>query len=96
LCPTRKVALCHWLVGITPLKNKGHTLFSKLWHDDSPSLLPRHAGQIDVVDMLAQSSLAMSGVLCGLDGEKAEVPSTPCTILGMGFKPPLQYSLRYK
>jgi hypothetical protein len=31
LRPTRGVALCRWLVGITPLKNKGHTFFSMSW-----------------------------------------------------------------
>jgi hypothetical protein len=27
LRPTRRVAPCRWLVGITPSKNKGHALF---------------------------------------------------------------------
>jgi hypothetical protein len=31
LCPTRRVAPCRWLVGITLPKNKGHALFSKSW-----------------------------------------------------------------
>jgi hypothetical protein len=38
----------------------------------------------------------MSGALCGLDGVKAEAPSTPCTIPGMGFEQSLQFSLWYK
>jgi hypothetical protein len=40
--------------------------------------------------------LTMSGALCGLDGVKAEAPSTPCTIPGMGFEQSLQFSLWYK
>jgi hypothetical protein len=31
LHPMRRFAPCRWLVGITPPKNKGHTLFLKSW-----------------------------------------------------------------
>jgi hypothetical protein len=31
LHPTRGVAPCRWLVGVTPSRNKGHALFSKSW-----------------------------------------------------------------
>jgi hypothetical protein len=31
LRPTRGVPLCHWLVGVTPLRNKEHAPFSKSW-----------------------------------------------------------------
>jgi hypothetical protein len=31
LHPTHRVASCHWLVGVTPPKNKGHALFLKSW-----------------------------------------------------------------
>jgi hypothetical protein len=60
--------------------------------DDSPSLLPRHAEWIDVVDVRARSPLVVSEALRGLDGEKAKAPSMPRTIPGMGSKQPLQFS----
>jgi hypothetical protein len=44
------------------------------------------------VDVWAQSPLAVSGVLCGLDGEEAEALSMPCTILSEGFKWSFQFS----
>jgi hypothetical protein len=31
LCPTRGVAPCHWLVGVTPSRNKGCTPFLESW-----------------------------------------------------------------
>jgi hypothetical protein len=31
LCPTHGVVPCNCLVGVTPLRNKGHTFFSKPW-----------------------------------------------------------------
>jgi hypothetical protein len=31
LHPTGGVAMCRWLVGIIPSKNKGHGLFLKSW-----------------------------------------------------------------
>jgi hypothetical protein len=52
----------------------------------SPSLLPRHAEWINAVDVQAQSLHAVSGPFNGLNGEKANAPSTPCTILGVGFE----------
>jgi hypothetical protein len=70
--------------------------FRSRGHDGSPSLLPRHVGWIDVVDVWAWSPLAKSGALHGLDGEKVEVPSMSRTILGVGSERPLQFSLWYK
>jgi hypothetical protein len=61
-------------------------------HDGSPSLLPHHARWIDVVDVRAQSPLIVSGALRDLGVERAEVLSMPCTILGVGFERPLQFS----
>jgi hypothetical protein len=52
--------------------------------DGSPSLLPRHTGWIDTIDVRAWSPLIVSGVFCGLNGEEVEAPGTPCTILGVG------------
>jgi hypothetical protein len=52
--------------------------------DGLPSLLPHHAGWIDVVDVWARSPHLLSGALCGLDSEKAEVLSTSPTIPGVG------------
>jgi hypothetical protein len=60
--------------------------------DGSPSLLPRHAGWIDVVDARARSRLVVSGALHGLDGDKAEVPSMSRAIPDVGSKWPLQFS----
>jgi hypothetical protein len=57
-----------------------------------PSLLPHHAGRIDVVVIWARSPFAVSGVLHVLDGEKAEAPSTPRIILGAGFESSLRFS----
>jgi hypothetical protein len=62
----------------------------------SPSLLPHHTGWIDIVDVSGRSPLTVSGVLCGLGGERVEAPSTPCTILGIDFEQLLQFSLWYK
>jgi hypothetical protein len=31
LCPTRGVALCHWLVGVISSMNNGRTHLSKSW-----------------------------------------------------------------
>jgi hypothetical protein len=52
--------------------------------DGPPSLLPRHASWIDVVDVRARSPFVMSGALHSSDGEKAEAPSTPCIIPVVG------------
>jgi hypothetical protein len=54
--------------------NRGHALL--LYRGGSPSLLPRHARWIDIVDVQVQSPLAASDTLLVLDGEKTEVPST--------------------
>jgi hypothetical protein len=70
--------------------------FQSRGHDGLLSLLPHQAGRIDVVDVWARSPLAVSGALRGLDGEKVEVPSTSCTIPGVGSEWPLWFSLRYK
>jgi hypothetical protein len=40
--------------------------------DGPPSLLPRHVGWIDVVDVWAQSPLIVSEALDDLDGEKSQ------------------------
>jgi hypothetical protein len=58
---------------------KGTHSFQSHGCDGSPSLLPHHAGWISVVDVWARSSLAVSGVLCGLGGERAKVLGTPYT-----------------
>jgi hypothetical protein len=47
-------------------------------------LPPCDASWIDIVDMWARSTLALDGVLHGLDGEEVEAPSMPRTILDMG------------
>jgi hypothetical protein len=47
---------------------------------------------VDVVDVQAQSPLAVSGALCDLDGKKAEALSTPCFIPGVGSERPFQFS----
>jgi hypothetical protein len=60
--------------------------------DGSPSLLPHHAGWINIIDMRARSPLAVSGALHGLGGKKAKAPSTPRTIPGVGFEQPLRFS----
>jgi hypothetical protein len=62
-------------------------------HDSSPSLLPRCAWWIDIVDVWARPTLIVSGALRGLDGEKAEAPSTPRTIAGMSSLWPLWFAL---
>jgi hypothetical protein len=59
-------------------------------------LLPRLTERVDVVDMWARSPVAVSGVLRGLDGEKAEALSTLPIILGMGSKWPHRFSLWHK
>jgi hypothetical protein len=64
--------------------------------DGLPSLLSCHVGQIDVVDVWARSPLVDSGVLQSLDGEKADTPSMPCSILGVGSERPLRFSLWHK
>jgi hypothetical protein len=61
-------------------------------HDGPPSLPPHHAGWIDVADVRARYPLAVSGALCGLGGERVEVPSMQRTILGVGSEWPLQFS----
>jgi hypothetical protein len=48
------------------------------------------------VDLWVRSPFGVIGALRGLDAEKAENPSTPCTILSMGSKWPFQFSLWYK
>jgi hypothetical protein len=53
---------------------------------DGLQLLPLcHTGWIDVAGVRALSTLAVSEVLRGLDGEKAEAPSPPHTICGTVF-----------
>jgi hypothetical protein len=65
-------------------EQRPQTLLQNHGHDGSPSLLPRHVGWIDIVDVRAQSPLAVSGALRGLGGKKAEVRSTLCTISSVG------------
>jgi hypothetical protein len=60
--------------------------------DGSPSLLPRHAGWIDVVDVWARSPLIVSGAFLGSNGEKDEALSTSCTIPGVGSERPFWFS----
>jgi hypothetical protein len=96
LCPMHGVASCHWLVGITLPKNKVHTFFSKSWACGSPSLMPRPAERVNIVDMWARSPLTVSGVLHSLNGEKAEVPSPPCIIPSMSSEWTLQFYMWYK
>jgi hypothetical protein len=57
-----------------------------------PSLLLRHTRWINVVDVRARSPSIVSGALRGLGGERAEAPSTPHTISGVGSERPLQFS----
>jgi hypothetical protein len=52
----------------------------------------RCAGWINIVDVWAHSVLVVSGALCSLDGEKAEVLSTPCTIPDVGSERSFQFS----
>jgi hypothetical protein len=92
LRPSRRV---HRAVGLLGLHRRG----TKVTHssqnrgrDGSPSLLPRHTGWIDVVDVRAWSPLIVSGALRGLDGEKAEAPSAPRTIPDVGSEWPLHFS----
>jgi hypothetical protein len=59
--------------------------------DVPPSLLPHHAGWIDIVDVWAQSPLAVSEVLHGLGGKRAKAPSMTRTILGVGSKHLLRF-----
>jgi hypothetical protein len=49
---------------------------------------------LKIVDVMAclPYCIVVSGALCGLDGEKAEAPSTPHTITGMGSERPLWFS----
>jgi hypothetical protein len=62
--------------------------------DASPLLPPRHAGWIDVVDVLARPPppLTVSGALHSSDGEEVEVTSMPHTIPDMGSEQPLWFS----
>jgi hypothetical protein len=83
------------LLGLLCRRTKATHSFWSRESEGSPSLLPYHIEWIYVVDVWAWSPLAMIGVLCGLDGEKAEAPSTPHAILGVGFERPLRFSLRY-
>jgi hypothetical protein len=83
----------HWLVGIPLLKKQGTcTPFHNRMHDGPPSLLPHHAGRIDVVVIHAQSPFTVSGALHGLDDKKVMVPGTPCIISGVGSERPLRFS----
>jgi hypothetical protein len=54
-------------------------------------LLPCRTGWIDVADVWAQSPLAASGALHGLDGEEVDAPSLSCTTSVVGF----EWSLRF-
>jgi hypothetical protein len=56
-----------------------------------PSLMPRHARRISIVDVWARSPCAVRGELNGLDGKKVEAPCIPRTISGMGSKWSLQF-----
>jgi hypothetical protein len=48
------------------------------------------------MDVQARSPLVVSGALCGLDGEKAEVLSMPRTIPSVGSEWSFWFSLRYR
>jgi hypothetical protein len=68
-----------------------HT-FQSREHDGPLSLLLHRIRCIDAAVMRAQSPIVMSGPLHGLDGEKAEAPSTPHIIPGVGFEPSFHFS----
>jgi hypothetical protein len=72
--------------------NKKRAPFHIRVHNRSPSLPPCHTGQIDVAIRRAQSPFAVSGMLHGLDGEKAKAPGMPRIIPGAGSEPSLQFS----
>jgi hypothetical protein len=84
------------LLSLLHRRTKATHPFLSHGHDGSPSLLPLHAGRIDIVDMWARSPLDVSGALCGLDDEKVEVPSTLRTIPDVGSERSLQFTLWYK
>jgi hypothetical protein len=89
----------HTYGGFVPaISERGTTThpFQSYWRDGSLSLLPHHAERIDIVDVWVQFPLILSGTLRGLDGEKAEVPSMPHTIPGVGSERPLRLSQWYK
>jgi hypothetical protein len=55
-------------------------------------MLPRHARWIDVVVARVRPPLAASGALRSLDGKKAEAPSKPRIIPGVGSERLPQFS----
>jgi hypothetical protein len=60
--------------------------------DGPPSLLPHRVGWVGVVGLWDQLPFVACGTLHGSDGEKAEAPSTPRIIPGMGSKSSLWLS----
>jgi hypothetical protein len=61
---------------------------------DGLSSLPCHLiWWIVAIVIQARPPFAMSGVLHGLDGEKAKAANTPHIIPGVGFGPSLRFSL---
>jgi hypothetical protein len=76
LHPMHGVALCDWLVGLLHRGTRATHSSQNCGRDSSLTLLPHHAGWINVVGMRAQSPLTVSGALRGLDGKKVEAPST--------------------
>jgi hypothetical protein len=93
LCCSCRVGPHHWLVGIPLLTEQKNTRsFNSHGHDGSPSLLPHLVGWIDVIVVWVWPPFTVSGALHGLDGEKAEMPSTPHIIPGVGYELSLQFS----
>jgi hypothetical protein len=87
------IALCHWLAGVTPSRNKGHTLFLKSWAWWSAFLTAsspwadRCCWRAGLVPTRNESGVARLGWQ-----KKAEALSTSRTISGVGSKRLLRLS----
>jgi hypothetical protein len=86
------MSLACWDSSVEETRNMNPPPLHSHVHDGPPSLLPRHAGRINVVVIHAWSPFAVSGALYGLHGEEAEAPSTLCIIPCAGIEPSLQFS----
>jgi hypothetical protein len=82
--------LAHWDFFIEEMETT-HS-FQSHGRDGPPSLLHCHISWIDVIDVWARSSFAVSGALHGSDGEKAGALSTPDIVLVMGSETLLRFS----
>jgi hypothetical protein len=84
---------CRWLVGATPSQIKGHTLFFEIVGVMAhlPCYLTTPGG-LTLLTCGLGPPFTLSEVLHDLGGKKAEAPSMPRIIPGVGFKLSLRFS----